>query len=412
MVLWRNVWPFALRAESELRPATDHRFTPEVISVVLLLFTAGMVAGAAALAWLIMAAPGGLGSMLARTARRRLPKTVIIVRHGESEGNIDVTTYRDKADNLVVLTDRGRQQASAAGVRIAKIIGSNARVHMVMSPFERTKQTARHLRAAIEKQIVRTTEDPLIREQEFGNLQGDEFKTFRQEQKRVGRFFYRFPTGESGADVYCRVKQWWDHTMCVINAQPGVPYCDVLVVVTHGLTLRLLLMQLFGWSANTFGTVWNAGNCDCVVLRRDENLPGTTPYALDYEVGDKPRSSIELLVHLADGSTRHLTLQDYLDVPPPRSQHVDVVCRMLCDQHGLREADVSRIDYTDARVRGVHRERRAHRARSVWSQVTWQVAAQTGNATLEEQAPEMAVGGGDVLSTTADWVAENGQPGN
>jgi len=35
--------------------------------------------------------------------------------------------------------------------------------------------------------------------QEFGNLQGEEFKAWRHEQASVGRFWYRFPTGESGA---------------------------------------------------------------------------------------------------------------------------------------------------------------------------------------------------------------------
>ena len=30
-----------------------------------------------------------------------------------------------------------------------------------------------------------------------------------------------------------------------------------VVVVTHGLTMRLILMQLFHWSPNTFHTVWS-----------------------------------------------------------------------------------------------------------------------------------------------------------
>ena len=48
--------------------------------------------------------------------------------------------------------------------------------------------------------------DPRIREQEFGNIQGDDFMAFRTEQQKVGRFYYRFPTGESGADVWDRTK--------------------------------------------------------------------------------------------------------------------------------------------------------------------------------------------------------------
>ena len=42
---------------------------------------------------------------------------------------------------------------------------------MVVSPFERTIQTAGFIREAFEDQIIDTQLDPRIREQEFGNLQ-------------------------------------------------------------------------------------------------------------------------------------------------------------------------------------------------------------------------------------------------
>eukprot|EP00961_Rhodomonas_salina_P231805 3131749-Rhodomonas_salina.1 len=64
--------------------------------------------------------------------------------------------------------------------------------------------------------------DSRIREQEFGNLQGDEHLQQREDQEFVGRYFYRFPTGESGADVFDRATNWWDNTIPVINMQRGI----------------------------------------------------------------------------------------------------------------------------------------------------------------------------------------------
>ena len=157
-------------------------------------------------------------------------------------------------------------------------------------------QTARCLRAAIEPNLIHTYIEPRVREQEFGNLQGDEFKSFRTEQMRVGRFFYRFPTGESGADVYGRVCSWWEGWVKNLNLRPGYEPVDTLIVVTHGLTMRLVLMQLFGWSPNTFSTVWNAGNCSMYVLLRCDEKRGDSPYELCPEEGDKLESSIDLLV--------------------------------------------------------------------------------------------------------------------
>lgn len=204
---------------------------------------------------------------LAQQYREKLPAIVILVRHGESEGNADSTLFRTIPDNLVGLTEKGFEQAACVGQRIRDVFRKlqPSRVHLIVSPFERTLQTAATLRKSFEHLIVRTDLESRIREQEFGNLQNEQFQVFRQEQKKVGRFWYRFPTGESGADVYDRVKSWWTESVATVNVRVGYEPVDALVVVTHGLTMRFVLMQLFSWSPTTFHSVWNAENCDLYV---------------------------------------------------------------------------------------------------------------------------------------------------
>jgi bisphosphoglycerate-dependent phosphoglycerate mutase len=141
--------------------------------------------------------------------REALPKRVILLRHGESEGNADHTLYRQKPDNLIELTARGHEQARVAGRRIKALCGDGA-ILMYTSPFLRTVQTARAVRESIQPQVSLNRVEPRIREQEFGNKQDETFARLREDQMSVGRFWYRFPTGESGADVYDRVKQWWN----------------------------------------------------------------------------------------------------------------------------------------------------------------------------------------------------------
>ena len=195
------------------------------------------------------------------------------------------------------------QQSVKAGERISSIIGPHRRCHLYVSPFQRTLQTARNIRRAFSRQIDHTYVESRIREQEFGNLQGSDFTTFRKEQNHVGRFWYRFPTGESGADVYDRVKSWWSEGVLGVNTRAGVPPVDALVVVTHGLTMRFVLMQLYGWSPTTFHSVWNAENCDVYVLRKDLSRPGASPYVVDASAGDTPKSSTELLVTFKPGAS-------------------------------------------------------------------------------------------------------------
>ena len=98
----------------------------------------------------------------------------------------------------------------------------------------------------------RTHVDSRIREQEFGNLQGEDFKSFREEQSRIGRFFYRFLTGENGADVLDRTQSWWDSAVARHNDDPDLEPVKTVLVFTHGLTMRLILMQLYNWNPQIF----------------------------------------------------------------------------------------------------------------------------------------------------------------
>lgn len=131
--------------------------------------------------------------------RAALPRYVILVRHGESQANADHTLLRRKADNLIELTARGSQQARAVGERIRAVVGEDAYVHVYVSPFQRTLQTARGLESSLgASRVARWSIDPRIREQEFGNIQPSDFASLRHDQRAVGRFWYRFPSGESG----------------------------------------------------------------------------------------------------------------------------------------------------------------------------------------------------------------------
>jgi len=285
--------------------------------------------------------------------RRRLPDRIILVRHGQSEGNADETLYRTKPDNLIELTSAGTQQAIKAGKRIAKLLDPDESVALVISPYERTLQTSRNVRLAFDNQITRTTVEPLIREQEFANIQCSQFHEYRKEQMQVGRFWYRFPTGESGADVYTRVCLWWQTRLLPINLRVGIEPISTVVVITHGMTMRLILMQLYGWSPNTFHTVWNAGNCDMYVLKKNLDLPGESPYYLDSQEGDMPTSSLKVVVHFTNGEKREIKMKDYLSLPAPRSVNQAAAKQLLAKQCELNPDEITYIDFFASRV-GYH----------------------------------------------------------
>ena len=87
-------------------------------------------------------------------------------------------------------------------------------------------------------------------EQQFGNFQnGEEMQQLKNDRSDFGRFYYRFPEGESGLDVYNRSTSFigtmfrdWSRN------DPDVQKEMTVIVVTHGLTLRLFLMRWYQYT--------------------------------------------------------------------------------------------------------------------------------------------------------------------
>lgn len=208
---------------------------------------------------------------------RVLPKRIFLVRHAESEGNVDNIAYTYLPDPRVPLTARGWQQAVAAGDRLKAHMeeasgGSPYKLFFYTSPYLRSRQTYEGLAMAFqEDQVQGVQEEVQLREQDFGNFQDAEGKKREKaERLRFGRFFYRFPNGESGADVYDRMTIFEDHLVRDINAGRFAGDTS-LVLVTHGLALRIFLMRWFHWTVDQFMCVFNPPNAEPLVLERVPN---------------------------------------------------------------------------------------------------------------------------------------------
>uniref|UniRef100_A0A0G4F2V9 Uncharacterized protein n=1 Tax=Chromera velia CCMP2878 TaxID=1169474 RepID=A0A0G4F2V9_9ALVE len=305
--------------------------------------------------WLLRSLEFLLGRIIQRASLTfrvlNMPKRIILLRHGQSEGNVSAEIYSTVPDHMISLTAHGIEQARRAGRVIKKIVGDGD-VKIYCSPYLRAKQTisavlaafeeasgenvdaegflflfSRHLqrqrqgegvvggsssqlhreeasgssgswtgigssvlshkggRSAGERggsssssrasfsfirrlRNVTVVEEPRLREQEFGF--GKPLRQLREEsqlRQLCGHFYYRFPGGESGADVYDRVTAFveklyrhFQHEKCARN----------LVVVSHGLTIRLLLMRMLRWTVDEFHQMDHLRNAEMVILERTD----------------------------------------------------------------------------------------------------------------------------------------------
>ena len=204
------------------------------------------------------------------------PDKIFIVRHGQSVGNASKAVYKDIPDYALTLTDKGHQQAEDVGKKLREIIGWDQSIQFYVSPFWRTRQTYLGIRKSfpiIDHQMYRYYEDPRLREQEWGQNMGDRGDVGFQEKieeyrDSYGHFYYRFRDGgESCADVFDRVS---DFMGTLFRDFEKKNYPRNVIIVTHGMTMRLFLMRWFHCSVEEFESWGNPVNCGYYLLERGE----------------------------------------------------------------------------------------------------------------------------------------------
>lgn len=181
--------------------------------------------------------------------------TFYLIRHAESAGNVDPQVYFETPDHLVELTETGRSNALAVGWLLKGALSKHSNIKVWSSPYTRARQTC----YLMLKDRYPVKEDPRLREQEWGSmLDVNQRNEFKEKRKRIGHFFYRFPNGESGADVYDRCSHFLES---VFRDE-----ADAHVIFTHGLTARILAMRILHESYQEFETWDNPENCQIVII--------------------------------------------------------------------------------------------------------------------------------------------------
>jgi broad specificity phosphatase PhoE len=133
-----------------------------------------------------------------------------------------------------------------------------------VSPYVRALRTF----ALLDVTVDRMVPEPRLREQDWGNLQDPvEQEVEKRKRHEFGHFFYRLPHGESGADVDDRVASFLNNLEIRISKDQSHP--DTVLVVSHGLTMRLLCRRMFSWSIDLFESLSNPEHCAVRILDHD-----------------------------------------------------------------------------------------------------------------------------------------------
>lgn len=163
-----------------------------------------------------------------------MSSTIYLLRHSESEANVDTTLFRRQKNTEIELTPKGIEQADAAG----KIIKADLKrteekassLALFTSPYKRTTHTAeiisKHLGTRVRSHL-------LLSERGFGEQEGCNDIDAYEARPVEGHFYdklgyvrYTPPRGETMMQVYMRA------SLFVMERQ-SFQYTAATVIVSH-----------------------------------------------------------------------------------------------------------------------------------------------------------------------------------
>lgn len=162
---------------------------------------------------------------------------LILVRHGESEGNVDESVYYTKPDHKIELTPKGENQAIEVGQQLNNLYPLKNKNILIHSPWTRAKRTANII---AEQMSISCKEDPLIHEisivNSFSCMQiKEDFES--EEKSNFSQYWHKTGTSENYADVYQRARIFYQDLL--LNKYK-LNRDDNLIVVSHGVFLLML----------------------------------------------------------------------------------------------------------------------------------------------------------------------------
>ncbi len=172
---------------------------------------------------------------------------IFLVRHAQSEANVNYRELHSKTNVGIQLTSEGILQAHQTGEFLKKTLQDKTSVKVWNSPYKRTRQTSQIIKSHLTNSFLEE-ESIYISERQFGLVDDvDEYsKHFHHESKHYNmhrqskhEFWVRPPLGESPFDM-CQRLDFFLRTVLDKDIENHV-------IVSHGAAIKGLLMMNQKW---------------------------------------------------------------------------------------------------------------------------------------------------------------------
>lgn len=193
---------------------------------------------------------------------------IALVRHAQSKANTRELLPQQHGDHAIPLTDEGERQATEVGKSLRGFLSADGTPLIYCSPYTRTRETlSKLLLGADIPKFLTYYEDPRLREVDHGYGTLEDYERQQPLREKHGWFYYRFQGGESPADCYDRVTGFVES----LWRQAERKKAKRALIVSHGLTIRCLVMRFLHLSVENFDRLANPKNASVAILRCSSN---------------------------------------------------------------------------------------------------------------------------------------------
>ena len=204
-------------------------------------------------------------------------ENLFLIRHGESKQNVGINIKEKLPDHAVELTERGKEMAKETGIWLNEYLIQNnidlSHARLYVSPFTRTRQTAELINESLKIEDV--IEDYLLIEHQYGlfsdnnwkdtkNMFPTEFEYYDRFYKNGGKFYQRFPMGESPMDVAIRTRMF-------LNELKNEDV-DNVFILSHGTALKTLIMKYYKYNPDWYAHTRTLYNCEVRQIDKNSNM--------------------------------------------------------------------------------------------------------------------------------------------
>jgi broad specificity phosphatase PhoE len=216
-----------------------------------------------------------------------------LIRHGQSAGNAARDAAEAARAPVIAVADRdmdvplsplGQRQSEALATWFGELSPTDRPTVLLASPYRRAMETATAIASAVGLAPEAFAIDERLREKEFGMLNrltrrgiAERYPEQEELRSRIGKFYYRPPSGESWCDVILRLRS--------VTAELQLRYADERVlVVGHQvivLCFRYLLEGMTEAQILDIDRQQDVANCSITSYERRADGTGRSHLALD-----------------------------------------------------------------------------------------------------------------------------------